>query len=114
MLTPEQLKKYAAAEAERIRSRHDAKVRLFVAVLERRCPLTDEQRTSLIKLMLTETQPPKRASQFDQYVILVQAGRIPDEKFNAILDAEQCRVLEKMIAQARGLEPHLRQQGVLP
>jgi hypothetical protein len=114
ILTPEQLKKYTANEAARIQSRHDAKISLFVAVLERRCPLTDEQRTALVKLLRDETRPPKRPSQLDQYVILVQADRIADEKFSDILDDEQCRVLERMIAQARNLEPHLRQQGVLP
>jgi hypothetical protein len=114
VLTPDQFKKYNADEAARIQSRHDAKIRLFVAVLERRCPLTDEQRTALVKLLLDETRPPKRQSQLDQYVILVQADRISDEKFTDILDDEQCRVLERMIAQARNLEPHLRQQGVLP
>ena len=114
ILTPEQLEKYEAEQAQRIQHRHDAKVRLFVAVLERRCPLTDKQRTALIKLLLAETRPPKRPSQFDQYVVLVQVDRIPDEKLESILDAEQRRVLEKMLAQARGLEPHLKQQGVLP
>jgi hypothetical protein len=114
ILTPQQMEKYNAEQTERIRNRHDAKVRLFVAVLERRCPLTEAQRRSLIKLVLEETQPPRRSSQFDQYVVLVQVDRIPDQKLKAILDADQIRVLDKMLVQVRGLEAHLQKQGVLP
>jgi hypothetical protein len=114
ILTPEQLEKYQAGQADRTRARHDAKVRLLVATLERRCPLKHQQRTALIELLLAETRPPKRSSQLDQYVILVQASRIPDEKFSTILDEKQLPILEKMLEQARSLEPHLKQQGVLP
>ena len=45
-LTPEQARKFDAIEAERRQARYAAKVRLFVAVMERSCPLTDKQRTA--------------------------------------------------------------------
>ncbi|HEY3394146.1 MAG TPA: hypothetical protein VGK58_15645 [Lacipirellulaceae bacterium] len=114
MLAPEQLEKYNAEKETRNQARHDAKVRLFVASLERRCPLKDEQRSALVELLLAETRPPTRSSQFDHYVVLVQAARISDEKFKTILDAEQYRVFAKTLEQARAVEPHLKQQGVLP
>jgi hypothetical protein len=114
LLTPDQLTRYAAEQVARTRARHEAKVRLYVAALERRCALDDAQRTALVALLIAETQPPKRSSQFDQYVVLVQAARISEEQYRGILDAEQYRVMTKTFEQARGLEQHLKQQGVLP
>jgi hypothetical protein len=114
MLTTEQLQKYNAEQAERLRVRHDAKVRLFIAMLERRVPLTDQQRSALVDLLLTETRPPMRASTMDWQVVEVQAAYIPEERFHAILDEDQFRILEKTLRQARSLEPHLKQQGLLP
>ena len=43
-LMPEQLEEYEAEQSERLRARHAANVRLFVAMFERRCPLMEEQR----------------------------------------------------------------------
>ena len=114
MLTPEQLTEYAADETARVQARHEAKVKLYVAMLERRCPMTDVQRSALVELLVAETRPPTRKSSLDQYVVLVQAASIPAEKYLAILDEEQYRVVSKTFAQVRGLEQHLRQQGVLP
>jgi hypothetical protein len=112
-LSPEQLAGYDAAEMDRLQARHAAQVKLFIAVLERRCPLTDEQRNALVALLLAETRPPLRSSQYDMYVVSVQAAKIARDNFTAILDEAQFRVLDKSLQQARGLERHLKQQGVL-
>lgn len=112
-LTPEQLAEYAAADKERLKARHVANVRLYVAVLQRRCPLSDEQRTALVELLLAETRPPLRSSEYDVVVVPAQAGGIPEEKFTAILDEAQFSVLSKALQQVRGFEQHLKQQGVL-
>jgi len=112
-LTPGQWVEYDAAEKERLQAGHVAKVRLYVAILERRCPLTDEQRTALVELLVSETGPPLRSSEFDMYVVPAQAAKIAREKFTAILDKAQCHVLDKSLEQARGLEQHLKRQGVL-
>ena len=57
VLTPEQQEEYEAAEAERRKTRHAAKVRLFVALLEQSCPLKSSQRDALVDLLLKETRP---------------------------------------------------------
>jgi len=56
-LTPEQRQEYARAEAERRKTSHQAKVRLFVAILEQSCPLKASQRDALVDLLLKETRP---------------------------------------------------------
>jgi len=112
-LTPEQLEEYEATTVERRKARHAAKVRLFVAILERSCPLKSTQRDALVDLLLAETRPAKRASEYDWYVVLVQAAKIPDDKFKAFLDEAQVQQLKKSTQQARGYEQMLKQQGIL-
>jgi hypothetical protein len=113
-LTPEQQEEYEAAEAARRKTRHEAKVRLFVALLEQSCPLKSSQRDALVTLLLKDTQPPLRSSNYDWYVVIVQVAKIPDSKLNPILDQAQLTFVKKVTAQGRGMEARLRQMGVLP
>ncbi len=113
-LTPEQLQEYEEAVAERLKQHHNDKLRLFVAVLGRECPLKDDQRLALVKLLESETRPPKRSTQYDMYVVLAQASKIPDEKFAAILDPAQTRALKKSLERGRGMMAFLKQQDILP
>lgn len=114
ILTPEQQEEYDAAEAERRTKRHQAKVRLFVAILEQSCPLKSSQRNAMVDLLLKETQPALRSSEYDWYVVVVQTAHIPDSKLKPILDQAQLNYVKKITMQARGMEAMLRQMGVLP
>jgi hypothetical protein len=114
VLTPEQKEEYEAAEAERRKTRHAAKVRLFVAVLERSCPLKSSQRDAMVELLLNETRPALRSSEYDWYVVIVQGAKIPDSKLNSILDPAQMKYIKKITGQARGMDGMLKQMGVLP
>jgi hypothetical protein len=113
-LTPEQREEYEAAEAERRKTRLQAKVRLFVAILEQSCPLKSSQRNALVDVLLKETQPALRSSEYDWYVVVVQAGKIPDDKLKPTLDKAQLMYFKKITQQARGMEAQLKQAGVLP
>jgi predicted DNA-binding protein (MmcQ/YjbR family) len=113
-LNPEQREEYEAAELERRQARHNAKVRLLVAMFEQNCPLTSKQRDSLVELLLTDTKPAKRQSQYDWYVVIVQVAKIPDNKLTPILDKSQLQVIKKLTQQGRGMEQHLKTIGVLP
>jgi len=114
VLTPEQTEEYEAAEAERRKTRHAAKVRLFVAILDQSCPMKASQRDAMVNLLLKETQPALRSSQYDWYVVMVQAARIPDSKLKPILDQAQMTYFKKITVQVRGMEAMLKQMGVLP
>jgi hypothetical protein len=113
-LNPEQHEEYEAAEAERRKTRHAAKVRLFVALLEQSCPLKASQRDGLVDLLLKDTRPALRNSEYDWYVVIVQAGKLPESKLKPILDRSQLAYFKKITANARGMEGMLRQQGILP
>jgi hypothetical protein len=112
-LTLEQAAKFDRIEAERRRARYAAKVGLFVVILERSCPLTDKQRTALVDLIMAETKPPKRFGQYDWYVIMYQAGKVPDAKYEQIVDEAQMRALKKTLQQGAGMEHFLRQQKII-
>ena len=114
VLTPEQREEHEAAEAERRKTRHAAKVRLFVAILEQSCPMKASQRDALVELLLKETRPALRSSEYDWYVVIVQAAKIPDSKLKPILDQAQLTYVKKITGQARGMEATLKQMGVLP
>ncbi len=113
-LTPAQQAEFAAAEAQRREARHAAKVRLFVAVLERSCPLKSDQRDALVNLLLKETKPAKRPSQYDWYVVAVQVAKIPDDKVKSILDPAQLRFFQKVTQRGRGMEFTLKRMDLLP
>src|SRR5262245_44422246 len=113
-LTPEQQEEYNAGEAERRKIRHAAKVRLFVALLEQSCPMKASQREALVDLLLKDTRPALRSSEYDWYVVIVQAAKIPDTKLKPVLDKPQLAYFKKIAANGRGMEGMLRQQGILP
>src|SRR4051794_25138146 len=113
-LTPEQHEEFEAAEAERRKARHIAKVRLFVAMLDQSCPMKAAQRDALVNLLLKETKPALRKSEYDWYVVIVQVGRLPDNKLTAILDNAQLKYVKKVTNQGRGMEAHLKRTGILP
>jgi len=86
---------------------------LFVVTLDRSCALTDRQRTALVELLMAETKPPKTFSQYDWYLILYQASKVPDEKYDAIVDEAQMQQLKRSLQQGVGMEHFLRQQKIL-
>lgn len=112
-LSREQIAEFELVEHERRQASYAAKVGLFITTLERSCPLTDEQRTALEKLILSETRPPKVFGQYDWYVIMFQASQIPDEKYTQFLDEPQLKVFRQAVQQGAGLGQWLRQQKIL-
>lgn len=113
-LNDEQSSLYDEAEWERRRFRYHAKLALVVTMMENSMPLRAKQRDEFIKVLKDETQPPKAFGQYDYYVVVYQLSKIPDEKLKPIFDEAQWKVLKQHVAQARGMEVWMKQQGILP
>ena len=113
-LEPQQQEVFQRVQAERAAARHAARIRLYIAQLERGCPLTHEQRTALQDLLLKETRPASQASEYDSYVLMFQASKIPEERFETFLDEAQLRMVKQQFQQGQGMEQFLKQQGLLP
>jgi hypothetical protein len=112
-LTSEQSKKFERIEEERRHARYAAKIGLFVAGLQRSCALTAKQRQELTQLLLDQTRPPKLFGQYDWYVILYQAAKLPDDKYKQIVDEAQLKPLKQTLQQGQGMEQWLRQQNLI-
>jgi hypothetical protein len=114
-LTGEQFARYEAAVRDRREFRHRANVELAVTVLEQGMPLRDAQRRELIALLVKETKPARKSGGFyEYYVTMYQLGRLPEGKLKPVLDAAQWKTMGRLVEQYRGIEPFLRQNGMLP
>ena len=82
--------------------------------LARALGLSADQRKRLARLIKDETRPPKSMGTRDFNVVSYQASQIPMEKYEAILDAAQMKVLERQFATWRRYESMIKQQGYVP
>jgi hypothetical protein len=112
-LTSEQADKHRLADEERRRTRYTSKVGLFVLTVERTCPLTEKQRTALIDMLVAETKAPKRFGQYDWYVIMYEASKVPDAKYEEIVDHAQLRQIKVVVQQGQGMGHFLKQQKLI-
>ena len=104
----------SSEERERRKFRYEAKIELVLSNLENSISLRAEQRQRLVKLLLDETEPPKKFGQYDFYVVLFQAGKLGEAKLRPILDDAQWQSLKKVLDQYRGMERFLKSQGYVP
>ena len=110
-----QTSKYDTAEGDRRLARYHAKLELMVALLEAQMPLRHEQREKVLKLLREETKPPRRsAGQYEYYVVMLQASKIPEAKLKPLFDAAQWKIVKANLAQGRGMEETLKQNGLMP
>lgn len=112
-LDPDQSGQYEQQERERRRFRYEAKVELAIAMMETGLPLRDIQRQKFVKLLLEEAEPPAKFGQYDYYVVLYHAAKLPEEKLKPIFDDGQWRALTQLFAQARGMEATLKRNGFI-
>jgi hypothetical protein len=113
-LDHKQSARYEQQERERRKFRYEAKIELVLSNLENGLALRAEQRQRLVKLLLDETEPPKKFGPYDFYFVIFQAGKVGEEKFKPILDDAQWKSLKKVLDQYGRLEPFLKSQGYLP
>jgi hypothetical protein len=113
-LTAEQFERYDAVVRERRAYRHRATVERAVAMIEQQgAPLRAAQRRDLITLLMNETRPSRAPGQYDFYLVMIQLGRLPEEKMKPLLSETQWKVLTRLVDRYRQVEPALRQQGLL-
>jgi hypothetical protein len=112
-LTAEQTDKYQANLDERRQYRYRVLVEVHITSLENSIPLLHEQHRALVKLLLEKTQPPQAFGRYDNYVILHQLSTLPEQELKAVLNERQWELLERQLAQFRGMLPVLRQNGIL-
>ena len=74
-------------------------------------------RMNCVKVSVREHEgarkPPRRASQYDYFCIMIQLGRLPPEKVRPLFDDTQWQALNRQVAQYKGMEPQLKEAGLL-
>jgi hypothetical protein len=113
-LTEEQFAQYDAIARERRVSLHRAAVARAVATLQQGIRLRDAQRRALITLITNETKPSRWSGPYDSYILILQLGRLPEEKLKRLFDDDQWQIVNEQLAQFQQLEPMLRQSGQWP
>jgi len=114
VLTPEQSARYEHDERERRAFHFRARVEIVVGLLDDVLSFGDEQRRKLTEILLEDTHPPRQFGQYDHYVVLFQMSRLPDERLQPAFDAAQWRHWQNHRGRFQGLEPFLKQNGLLP
>ena len=113
-LDADQFKKYDEAQFRRRCANYEAKIKMYVALLDRAAPMTQRQRKLLVDRMLADTYPPKRSGQQDLYYVMAQASKLPLDEFAKEFDEAQLKVLRVAFMQGRGYDQFLKQQGYEP
>jgi hypothetical protein len=113
-LASDQAARYERIVSEKRQFRYRAKVELAVAQLEQSVGFSDAQRRGLVEVILRETKPPARYGQYDYWVVMYQAGRIPESRIRPIFDDQQWAFLKRQLDQMRGMGHWLRNAGMIP
>ncbi|MDB5349867.1 MAG: hypothetical protein JWN86_1114 [Planctomycetota bacterium] len=113
-LDPPQAAKYTRSLREKTAFRYRAKVELVIANLDESIGLRADQRKKLVALITEETRPPKRYGQYDYYIVMLQASRLPESALKPIFTDTQWKVMQRQMAQVVRLEPFLKSNGFVP
>jgi hypothetical protein len=120
-LTDEQFARYEAKALKGRALRHGESVlnaaamlklgfELAAARLGRNTVLREEQRQDLITLIMHETKPSRRPGRYDPQVLILQLGRLPEEKLKRLFDDDQWEIMKREMARYQ----QLKQDGLLP
>ena len=112
-LTDEQQVRYRIVVEERNRFRYRAAIDVSLVTLGNSAGLRPEQHEALLKLLIEETRPPNLFGQNDNYAVMYRLAMLPAQKVRPLVDERQWKLLQQQLNQARGLEAHLAQNGVI-
>lgn len=111
-LEPEQLEQFNAMQNERERMIYADNIRMTLALLDRKVPLTRKQREQITELLLRESEPPEYYGQNNMrfYVVLIELAKLPGEDVREIFTDAEWPVINGMLRQAKAMERTLRLQ----
>jgi hypothetical protein len=67
-----------------------------------------------LTLLANKIKPARKSSQYEYYLIMFQLARLPESDVKPLFDNTQWKVMTRLLAQVKGVEPWLRQSGQLP
>ena len=113
-LDGDQISRYDSSQRERTMVRYKATIEWFVVHLDKGLGFSDDQRQKFVELLVNESRPPRKFGQGDYWYLMLQTARVPESRIKPIFDVPQWRLLSRQFAQAKGMEPWLKSNGVIP
>ena len=104
VLTAEQIDTYREVARQRAQRHYRALVGMAVAEIEIKLPLTIDQRTELVELLMKETDPPRGVvnNYLQTAYVQWQMSKLPEEKLRAIFDEVEWKLMQGMMQQMQG------------
>jgi hypothetical protein len=112
-LSGEQQSRYDQEQRNRRTADYAARVDMYVAMVDRAAPMSDQQREALLKLFRKHTRPPKQFGQQPIYYVMYQASKIPQTELKKLFDEAQLKIIEKAFRQGASYKNMLERQGFL-
>jgi len=111
----DQIDEWEKASAEQQRRAFRADIKIVLAQLDCGLPLTEQQRSQLTTLLMSQeiSRGYTINAQYRAYLVLYRMSQIPEEELRPIFWENEWKVLQAIQNQMKGLEPFLRQQGVI-
>jgi hypothetical protein len=114
VLSSEQAVNYQAAERERRMFQYRSTVEAVIGMLDQVLSFRAEQRQKLVDLLVDQKKLPRIYGQYNYYLVIYQASKLPEPQLKEFLDEPQLKALNKVFNQARGYEQFLKNSGYLP
>lgn len=111
VVTREQFAHATTARLERERGLYREAIADTVAKLSRSMSLTDDQRQRFASVLLSETRPPAKSGDSRVAFVMYKAARVPRSKLEPIFDADQRRLLWKLLESYEHIEEFLKDDG---
>ena len=111
-LGPEQLEQFTAVKAERDRLIYQDNIRMTLSMVDRKVPLTKQQRDQITQLLLAKSSPPEFYGQSSMrfYAVLIELAKMPQDELRELFSETEWRVIDGLMRQARAMERTLQMQ----
>ncbi len=111
-LDADQQARYEVIKKERDVAIYIDHIRMTLSMIDRKIPLTETQRDSVIDLLVKHTAPPVFYGQstLHFYVVLGQMANLPANELKPIFTETEWPIVDGMLRQARAMEATLRLQ----
>jgi hypothetical protein len=111
-LAPEQKEVFDAMKRQRDTDIYLDHIRMTLALIDRKIPLTRQQRDTVTQMLIRGTTPPLFYGQSNSrlYVVLLKMTELPEEELRAVFNQDEWKIVDALLRQARAMERSLQQQ----
>jgi hypothetical protein len=111
-LAPEQQERFDAMKRERDVAIYTDNIRMTLSLIDRKVPLTRQQRETITQMLVRTTAPPEYYGQASMhfYVVLIQMADLPRAQFKAVFNESEWKIIDGLLRQAKAMQRTLELQ----